>query len=190
MHSFEHYWAFSLVSCWYMSLFITLVAIIQSLSISLGVGSSTLAIVNFFAAIADGTIDETERRMMGIVYVVLRIAMVLILVTSLFLVAIQYSEVGLDGLSAFTYGQLLALAVLFLNAMLMTAHLMPSTYGPAIQAGSWYTLGGLLAIQLQGADTFTFTQFILGYITWIVLAVGIVNGVMAIQKAKRKSQTE
>ncbi len=171
-------------------MFITLVAIIQSLSISLGVGSSTLAIINFFAAIADGTIDETERRMMGIVYVVLRIAMVLILLSSLLLVSLEYSTVGLSGLTAFTYGQLFALGVLFVNAMLMTAHLVPSTYGPAIQAGSWYTLGGLMAIQLQGADDFTFLQFILGYCTWIVLAVGIVNGVMAYLKAHQAPRPE
>jgi len=171
-------------------MFLTLVAIVQSLSISLGVGSSTLAIINFFAAIADGTIDETERRMMGIVYVVLRVAMGLILISTLLLVAVDYSNVGLAGLSAFTYGQLLALFVLYLNAMLMTARLMPSTYGPAIQAGSWYTLGGLLAIQLQGGDTFTFMQFLLGYCAWIILAIGIVNGVMAIQKANRTSKAE
>ncbi len=171
-------------------MFLTIVAIVQSLSISLGVGSSTLAIINFFAAIADGTIDATERRMMGIVYVVLRVAMGLILASTMLLVAVDYSAVGLAGLSAFTYGQLFALFVLYLNAMLMTAHLMPSTYGPAIQAGSWYTLGGLLAIQLQGADNFTFMQFMLGYLTWIVLAVGIVNGIMAIQKAKRTEKAQ
>lgn len=169
-----------------MTFFLTIVAIVQSLSISLGVGSSTLAIVNFFAAIADGTIDATERRMMGIVYVVLRIAMGLILVTTLLLVAYDYSIYGLSGLSAYTYGQLIALAVLFINAMLMTAHIVPSTFGPAIQAASWYTLGGLLAIKLQGAADFTIVQFLLGYVTWIVLAISIVNGVMSIMKAKNK----
>lgn len=171
-----------------MTFFLTLVAIIQSISISLGTGSSTLAILNFFVAIADGTIDETERRMMGIVYVVLRVAMWMILASTLILVSVDYSTVGLAGISAFTYGQLFALAILFINATLMTAHIMPSTFGPAIQAGSWYSLGGLLALQVQGAVNFTFLQFFLGYTAWIVLAIGIVNGAMAIQKSRRAAK--
>ena len=168
-----------------MTLFITIVAILQSFSISLGVGSSTLAIINFFAAIADGTIDPTERRMMGIVYVVLRVAMVSILLTTILLIAYQSTETDILALSTFAYAQLFALMVLFSNAMLMTARLMPSNFGPAIQAGSWYTLGTLAALVPLGLTSFTFLQFILGFVTWIVLAVSIVNGVMAIQLAKR-----
>jgi hypothetical protein len=168
-----------------MTLFISLVTILQSFTISLGVGSSTLAIVNFFAAIADGTIDETERRMMGIVYVVLRIAMTLILITSLTLIFFAYRDTGLENISNFTIAQLITLAVLYINAILMTWRIMPSTFGPALQAGSWYTLGALSALQILGATDFTILNFLLGYITWLILAVGIVNGVMAILKAKK-----
>lgn len=171
-----------------MTAFITVVSILQSFSISLGVGSSTLAIVNFFAAIADGVIDETERRMMGIVYVVLRIAMGVILVTTVLLLSAEYSSLGLTNMSAFAFAQLLAIITLFVNAMLMTAHLVPSTFGPAIQAGSWYTLGTLMALKTLGLTEFTFLQFFLGYIAWIVLAIAIVNGVMAVLKEKKRNQ--
>ena len=170
-----------------MILFTTFVAIVQSFSISLGVGSSTLAILNFFVAIADGRIDETERRMMGIVYVVLRIAMVLILLSSIALMIINHLDSGID-LTPFILGQLLALSILFINAILMTLHLMPSTFGPAIQAGSWYTLGTLTALLPLGLTNFTFTEFLLGYITWLVLAVSIVNGTMAILKHQKQQQ--
>ena len=168
-----------------MTIFLTLMAIIQSFAISLGVGSSTLAIASFFVAISDGNIDDTERRMMGIVYIVLRIAMVLILVTTLILLSYKYAMVGLGGMSAFHFGQLLAIIVLFVNAMLMTAHLIPSNFGPAIQAGNWYTLGTLSALLPLGITGFTFTQFLLAYATWLVLAVAIVNGIMAILRGKR-----
>lgn len=171
-----------------MTLFLTVIAIIQSFSVSLGVGSSTLAILNFFAAIADGTIDATERRMMGIVYVVLRVAMGLILVSSTLLLAYQYSTVGLANLAAFDYAFMLALLLLFVNAMLMTAHLMPSTFGPSIQAGSWYTLGTLMTLRSLDLTDFTFWQFFMGYLTWIVLAIAIVNGVMAVMNAKREAR--
>jgi hypothetical protein len=168
-----------------MTIFITIVSILQSFSISLGVGSSTLAITNFFVAIADGTIDPSERRMMGIVYIVLRVAMVSILLTTLLLLSYQYATVGLLGFSTFAYAQLVALLVLFVNAMLMTAHLMPSNFGPAIQAGSWYTLGALAALVPLGLTNFTYVQFALAYVTWLVLAVSLVNAIMAIQLGRR-----
>ncbi len=70
----------------------------------------------------------------------------------------------------------------------MTLRLMPSTFGPALQAGSWYTLGTLAALVPLGLTTFTLTEFFLGYITWLILAIAIVNGVMAILKHKKQKQ--
>lgn len=170
-----------------MTILFTLIAVLQSFSISLGVGSSTLAITNFFAAIADGTIDETERRMMGIVYVVLRIAMMGILITMAAQVVLQWYA----GTLLFT-GPLLAqgliVAMLFLNAILMTKHVVPSTIGPGLQAGSWYALGALQAMALQGITVAApyFITFLLAYIAWVVLAIGIVNGVMAVLKSRKQ----
>lgn len=168
-----------------MIMIITLATIIQSMAISLGVGSSTLAIINFFVAIADGAIDETERKMMGVVYKVLRVAMVLILITTILLLLNLYSSAGLAGFSGIEYGQIIILLMLFINAILMTARLIPTTFGPALQAGSWYALGIISALKILDYVNFTTLQFILGYITWLILAVGIVNGVMAILKAKK-----
>lgn len=159
-----------------MEIIILLVAILQGFAISLGVGSSTLAIVNFFVAIADGKIDDIERKMMGVVYVVLRVAMVLILLSTLFLAGISY----VDGGITLSQGvQLIIVAVLFINATLMTKHIMPSTFGPALQAGSWYTLSVVTTMTALGIASYTYLIFVLAYITWLVLAVAIVNGVMA-----------
>jgi hypothetical protein len=168
-----------------MTILFTLVAIMQSFAISLGVGSSTLAIVNFFVAIADGNIEPSERRMMGVVYVVLRVAMIVILVSTLILLAKQYAVTGFGSMSAFSIGQLVVILALFVNAMLMTAHMMPSNFGPALQAGSWYTLGTLAALVPLSLTNFNLIEFFMVYVTWLVLAVSIVNGVMAIQVGKR-----
>lgn len=168
-----------------MILFLNLVVILQNFSIALGTGASTLAILNFFSAIADGKIDDTERRMMGIVYTVLRIAMVLILGTSLLLISTEYGQVGLAGLSDISAAQIFILLVLYFNAMLMTAHLIPSTFGPGIQAGSWYALGIVTSLQLIGVIEFTLMAFFMSYVTWLVLVIGVVNGVMGIMKHRR-----
>lgn len=174
----------NLATILYMTTFLTLIAILQSFSISLGVGSSTLAIANFFVAIADGGISPDERRMMGVVYIVLRISMILILITTLCLLAAQYSA-GTLYLVPYNIAQLCVIGALFLNAMLMTAHLIPSNFGPAIQAGNWYTLGTLAALVPLSMTTFSLMHFFLAYVTWIVLAISIVNGIMAMQMAKR-----
>ena len=167
--------------------FSILSGIFQSIFISLGVGSSTLAICNFFAAIADGTIDETERNMMGIVYVVLRVAMAGILLTTILLQLPTMIINGLTSLNVIMLSQWIILLVLYGNAILMTKHIMPSTFGPGIQAGSWYALGILTALVLQGVTGFTLWQFLLGYLALVVLAVAGVNGMMAHLRQQKQS---
>ena len=157
--------------------------VLQHLAISIGLGGSTLAITNFFAAIKDGHIDATERRMMGIVYVVLRVAEVIIVLTTVGLYGFTYTSTT-GTFNVLEYGQLVALLVLFVNSLLMTIRMIPSTFGPGIQAGSWYVLGFIAAIEPLGVHV-TVTQFALCYITWIAFSTSFVNGVMAIMKAKR-----
>jgi hypothetical protein len=165
-----------------MTIFFSLIAILQSFSISLGVGTSTLAISTFFVSIADGSISPDERRMMGVVYVVLRVAMVLILVTTLILQAALYAA---GAWLPFHAAQLFLILLLFINAMLMTAHLIPSNFGPAIQAGSWYTLGLLAALVPLGLMNFSLAHFFMAYVTWVLLVIGLVNAIMAFLMAKR-----
>jgi hypothetical protein len=168
-----------------MTTLFTLVAIIQGFAISLGTGSSTLAIINFFVAISDGSISPDERRMMGVVYIVLRVAMVVILLSTIVLLLHHYGPLGFASLSVFHLAQVLVIVMLFINATLMTLHVIPSNFGPAIQAGNWYTLGTLAALLPLGLTGFTLIQFLLAYVAWLVLAISIVNAVMALQMAKR-----
>ena len=161
-----------------MEITFVLFSVLQSVAISLGVGCSTLAVLNFFSAIADGTIDETERRMMGVVYVVLRIAMVLILLTTFGIAAITYSEASLYLFSPYLLGLWTLIAVLYVNALLMTLHVVPSTIGPAIQASTWYTLGVLAALAPLNLVNFSYWQFLLGYFCAFLLATFLINGTM------------
>jgi hypothetical protein len=158
---------------------IAIATIIQSVAISLGVGTSTIAIVNFFAAIADGVIDKIERHMMGYVYYVLRVAMVVILLTMLALFAADYMVDGVIVLTTMMVATIVTVAVLYVNAILMTAKIMPSTVGPALQASSWYTLGIMASLHSLGLVTFSVPVFLLGYISGIVFAVAVVNALMA-----------
>lgn len=138
-------------------------------------------------AIRDGVIDESERNLMGITYIVLRVAMVLILLTTLLLALPTYFEAGTAYFTPLTMSIWTLLLVLYLNAFLMTKHIMPSTFGPAIQAATWYSLGIIGALISIGQSDFTFLNFVLSYATAIALAVAVVNGEMARLKAKKKN---
>lgn len=167
-----------------MDLIFVLLSILQSIAIALGVGSSTLAITNFFVAIADGEIDKTERKMMGVVYIILRVSMGLILVTTALIATILYSELGIDYFTPFAIGLWVLITVLFVNAFLMTKHMMSSSTGPSLQAASWYTMGILMALFAQRLHEFTLMQFIFGYAAMIVFVTILVNTIIMLLKQK------
>ncbi len=169
-----------------MDMLIILAVILQSMAISLGVGSSTLAIINFFVAIADGTIDTQERKLMGVVYIVLRVAMILILILAAFIGLLSYADAGMFYFSPFIVGMWTLIAVLYVNAYLMTKHIMPSNIGPALQASTWYTLGVLFSLIPLGLTAFSYIEFLVGYAAAITLAIAIVNGTMAYLKKKHE----
>ena len=169
-----------------MEYIFNLVAIVQLMAISLGVGSSTMAILNFFAAIRDGHIDESERNMMGIVYVVLRVSMVLILITTAILTINHYVTYNAFFASNFEMLEWVIIAVLYLNAILMTKHIMPSTIGPALQAGSWYTLGLVTALISVGVVSLPLATSLALYAAVVTFAVVIVNGAMSYLKHHRR----
>lgn len=168
-----------------MELFVILLMILQSISVSLGVGSSTLAISNFFVAIADGKIDGTERNMMGVVYIVLRVAMVLILLTTGTLTYLNYGAYGGIQYSSFNITFWTLIAVLFINAILMTKHIMPSTVGPALQASTWYTMGVTMTLHSLGLANYALLHYYLSYAVVILFALSLVNGIMAVLKHMR-----
>lgn len=171
-----------------MEIIFVLTVLLQSMAISLGVGSSTLAIINFFVAIADGTIDAQERKLMGVVYIVLRVAMVLILITTLVHAALHIANSSLPYITSFVGALWTLIAVLYMNSFLMTKHIMPSKFGPALQASTWYTLGIIMALIPIGLDGFTYIQFLIGYIAAVVLAITVVNGLMQYLKKKNTQQ--
>lgn len=128
-----------------MELIALILGLTFRIGVTLGVGSSTFALTNFIVALRDGVIDEGERRLMHVVYVVLRIGMALIaigLIVPLFVY-------GIDILTPQYLMVLTLLAVITLNAVLMTKKLMPMRYGPVIAGGSWYALFLIAELPLQ-----------------------------------------
>ncbi|USN87858.1 MAG: hypothetical protein H6779_00220 [Candidatus Nomurabacteria bacterium] len=173
-----------------MEILILITLIIQSMGVSLGVGSSTLAVLNFFTAIKDGVIDEKERNFMGVTYIVLRVSMVVLLITTAILIYAGFSQYGTDYFNGYVLSQILIIAILYLNAILMTLHMMPSTFGPAIQASAWYSLGLIFALTAAGLVNLPILTYILIYLTLFIVALIIINGVMGYLKKQSAPQQQ
>ena len=160
-------------------LFIALV-MIHSSAIALGVGSSTLAITGFIVALLDGDFDASERRIMGVIYTSLRVAMGMIFVSSLLIMILQPGFFGW-----FTVPLWVMTAVLFVNAFLMTKHWIPKSLGPAIQAGTWYTLGFVITAYVFDLFELSMLGFAEFYAVDLIIAILIVNGCLRYLQAKR-----
>lgn len=160
-----------------MELIFILVATLQLMGVSLGVGSSTLAVTNFFYAIWDGTIDPKERAMMGVVYIVLRVAMGVILITTIVRYLLVEGGGGLSQPVSYQYIVWVLILVLYVNAILMTYCRMPISLGPAFQASSWYTLGITTALLASGV-VLSFTHYLLFYAGMIIAALVFLNSLM------------
>lgn len=170
-----------------MELLFIILSIVNAMTIPLGVGASTVAIFNFFTAISDGTIDQKDRQFMSVTYVILRVAMVLILVSEVGLILLRYSSLGELDVSSFAIAQLILVGLLFANAILMTARLMSSTFGPAIQATSWYGLGFTSALVPLKLDHFSLYTFMFVYIICLSLVALLINWRMAHLKKRLPS---
>ncbi len=159
---------------------------LQVVGISIGMGSSTIAVSNFFLAIKDGKIEDHERKFMGVAYFILRVAMVIILVTTVALAFRGFSEVGSIYFTPYIITQFILISALYLNSLLMTLHLIPSTLGPAIQASSWYTLGFALALLANGWNDISLGAFMLLYLADFIVSMVIINSMMAYFKKQNK----
>jgi len=138
-------------------------------SVALGVGASSLAITSFLTALYDGEVDVSERRMLKVIYWALRWSMVMIAVV---LAVLQWWWP--NTLIGESYLWVL-IVILYVNAMLMTEHLIPVSLGPALQAATWYTLGFMITIELFNLAPLTLTLFGVLYLADVVFFVVLVN---------------
>jgi hypothetical protein len=160
--------------------------LLLSVAVSLGVGCSTVAITQFLVALKDGEVDQTERKMLGVVYILLRVAMVAILITLLIQAGIVYYITdSFLFISPFFMALYTAVGVLYVNAIGMTLHWIPRHLGPGIQATSWYTLGILMALVSLNLIDFAYLEFLLVYVGVGILAAAALSLTLRKMKPRR-----
>ena len=153
----------------HMTFFTALMVIFYNMAISLGVGASSIVIASFIVALWDKNINDDERSLLGVIYVTLRIAMLTILVS------VGYLTLVYPDFSSILPQLWSLIAVLYVNAILMTLHWIPSKLGPPLQAATWYTLGTLVAVDLFSLYEVTWLNFAYLYAGFIAFWVITVN---------------
>ena len=152
-----------------LELLLPLVIIFYNTAISLGVGGSSIVIAAFLTALVDKKIDQSERALLGVIYITLRIAMAAIAVS---LVYIGMMAPAVMPSLSFVW---IMVAALYVNAVLMTKHWISPKLGPAFQAATWYTLGFVVVIDAFALYALTPITFATLYVIDIAVAVIIVN---------------
>jgi hypothetical protein len=112
-----------------------LVDLFFTIGLTLGVGSSTFALIFFISALKDGVIDDSEKRLLHIVYTVLRVGMGILILTILAKIATTTLPFPQTLLA-----QAFLMCVITVNAILMTYKVMSMKFGPILAGGSWYSL--------------------------------------------------
>src|SRR3989344_248309 len=83
-----------------MESFAIVVQVIHQIGLTLGVGSSTFALIFYIKVLEDHQIDASEKNLMHAVYTVLRIGMVLIVLALVLLATFVFAFSGAAALSA------------------------------------------------------------------------------------------
>lgn len=144
--------------------------LMRELGLTLAVASSTYALIFFYKATADGTVDATERSFMHTVYFVLRIGL-LLLIGAEALGVFLYEMYGSSAEYFYTpvfYGRVTLLSVIVANAFLMQWRIMPMWLGPALAGGSWYAYFLLNTIPLY---VYSYGELFRLYVGFLILAV-------------------
>lgn len=117
------------------------ITLIYSIGLCLAVGSSTYALTFYFQSLRDGVMDASERAFLHTVYFILRIGMGLLITANIALLAwaAAYRSLGTVVTGSYLM-EWIVLAVIILNAVLMTKKRMLMWLGPALAGGSWYLL--------------------------------------------------
>ena len=113
----------------------SLIDLLWNMGLTFGVGSSTFALIFYIQALGDGVIDDSEKRLMHTVYIVLRVGIALIVVSVLAGLLNAHSLVN-----GSVYKVWFLLCIIVANALLMWRHTMPMRFGPILAGGSWYAL--------------------------------------------------
>lgn len=146
-----------------------LLEVIRLVGMTYGVGASTLAIIFYFKALEDGKVDASEHNFIDTVYFLLRVGMLILVVTEVFMIGIAY-RAGVQGIPYLhdptLWVRLMILAVLNTNAVLMNNKYMSWFIGTIVLGGSWTSY---FLISLNIFNAWSFSSLLVFYILFMIV---------------------
>lgn len=142
----------------------------------LGVGGATIAEVQASLAYRNGKASEEARSLLHANYFVIRVGMGIILLSVL---GMFWYQLNAGNTWILTSEKLwikdLMFVAIFVNAVLLTKHLIPFWLGTSISLTSWW---GATLLGLAGRLPYGFVT----YLVWYVVAIFVVAGVLHLMR--------
>jgi hypothetical protein len=148
-------------------------------AIGLSVGASTFAMVFYYYVLARGETHPEHRKLMHIVYFVLRIGMLLIVISEFAKFAYSYQTNNylywMHNPEVFM--RWLIFSIIVLNAILMHKRLISMWIGPVLAGGSWYALFFFsVFVDIRWVDTgYDFIHLLVGYLLWLLVVFAVLG---------------
>ena len=154
----------------------SLVVLFHVLGAVLGAGGSAVAEVQITRALKDGTVSKDESYLMHANYTLIRIGMVLVILSGIILI-LWNINIGNDWAlkSPKLWIKEIMMVVIIFNAYALSKHWTPLWLGSAISLTSWW---GATTIGVLNGMSYSFIQFLIGYI----VAIGIVAIIISFVK--------
>ncbi len=141
--------------------------LIRFFSVGLCLGTSTVVMTLYFYLVAKGKTEPSEKKIMHVLYTILRVGMGLAVITEItgfiynyhvdnFIYWIDNPEL----LMRFTI-----FSVILADALAMQNHRISMWFGPALAGGSWY---GYFFFSVWVETETTYPVLLAGYVSWLL----------------------
>jgi hypothetical protein len=148
-------------------------------------GTSTVVMTLYFFLVAKGRTESAEKRVMHILYTILRVGMALALITEGTCLIYHYH---IDNFIYWTDNpellmRLTIFSVILINAIAMQYHKISMWLGPVFAGGSWYAYF-FFSVWIETESTYP--ALFVGYLIWLTIVFFILAALRLFLTRKQK----
>ncbi len=162
-----------------------LAQLFRTYTVGLCLGVSTIVLTFYFVFVAKGQAVPAEKRMMHIVFTVLRIGMILVVLSELTSLLYNYH---VQNVTYWTenpefFMRLTVFAVIVANALAMEFRKISMWLGPVFAGGSWYAYF-FFSVWIETGSNYS--TLLLGYLAWLIV-FGVVLTALRLVLTRRQT---
>lgn len=148
--------------------------LVRTLAVGLCLGTSTVVMTMYFYLVAKGKTEPAEKKIMHILYTILRVGMGLAIFTEITCFIYHYH---VDNFIYWTDNpellmRLTIFSVILINAVLMQYHKISMWLGPVFAGGSWYAYF-FFSVWIETETTYP--VLLAGYFAWLAFILVVLT---------------